>query len=79
MKGLWNKYKIEKTSGKLLDPNFEAIVLRIDGGQYLHACRAGVAAFAEAVESQNPRLASDIKKRLAELENNAHRGNLDDS
>ena len=64
MKGLWNKYVISKTSGKPLDPNFYAIVLRIDGGQYVEACREGVAAFADAVKEVNPKLCEDIKDRI---------------
>lgn len=64
MKGLYQKYSITKTSGKPLDPNFYAIVLRIDGGQYVDACRKGALAFAEAVKSVNPILAQDIKAKL---------------
>ena len=64
MKGLYKKYNITKTSGKPLDPNFYAIVLRIDGGQYVGACRAGVKAFAEAVQRKNPELSFDIDMKL---------------
>jgi len=67
-KGLYKKYLIYKTSGKPIDPNAEFIVLRIDGGRYLHACRAGAAAFAEAVREHNPRLANDIQAKLEDLE-----------
>lgn len=67
MKGLYQKYIIKKTSGKSLDLNFEAIVLRIDGGRYLNACRVGAAAFAEAVREHNPLLADDIQERLQAL------------
>lgn len=67
MKGLYQKYIIKKVSGKPLDPGFEAIVLRIDGGRFLNACRAGAAAFAEAVREHNPKLADDIQKRLIDL------------
>ncbi len=67
MKGLYQKYIIKKASGKPLDPNFEAIVLRIDGGQYLSACRVGVLAFAEAARKDNPVLADDLQKRLQAL------------
>ena len=63
-KGLYNKYKITKTSGKPLDPNFYAIVLRIDGGKYVEACRAGVRAFADAVEPLNETLAFDLRLEL---------------
>lgn len=60
-------YIISKASGKPLGENFYAIVLRIDSGRYLDACRAGVAAFGEAVRSVNPILAEDIRKKLEEL------------
>ena len=64
MKGLWNKYIITKASGKPLAPNFYAIVLRIDGGQYVNACRAGALAFAEAVRDENPLLSNDIQHKV---------------
>ena len=67
MKGLWDKYIISKSSGKPLDENFYAIVLRIDGGRYLKACRAGVQAFADAVREENPMLARDIDHKLNEV------------
>ncbi len=64
MKGLYNKYIITKANGKPLAEGFYAIVLRIDGGQYVDACRMGVKAFAEAVKSYNPDLAFDIEMKL---------------
>jgi len=64
MKGLWNKYIITKTSGKPLADGFYAVVLRIDGGQYVEACRAGVRAFADAVKEENPKLSEDIRCKL---------------
>ena len=66
MKGLWDKYIISKSSGKPLAEGFYAIVLRIDGGQYVDACRAGVQAFADAVEKLNPLLHDDIETKLWE-------------
>lgn len=66
-KGLYQKYIVTKASGKPLDPGFECIVLRIDGGRYVNACRVGVAAFAEAVRPVNKTLARDIRRRLLEL------------
>jgi hypothetical protein len=67
-KGLYQKYFITKTNGKPLDPFFYAIVLRIDGGRYLDACRVGARAFAEAVREHNSVLADDIQRKLYELE-----------
>ena len=66
-KGLYQKYIVTKTSGKPLDPNFECIVLRIDSGKYVDACRVGIAAFAESVRTLNKTLARDIRRRLLEL------------
>ena len=66
-KGLYQKYIITKTSGKPLDPNFYAIVLRVDGGRYLKACRAGAKAFADAVREENPLLADDLYSKLQDL------------
>jgi len=70
-KGLYQKYIITKANGKPLDDNFYAIVLRIDTGRYLRACRIGVQAFADAVRSENPTLANDIHKKLEELAANS--------
>ena len=66
MKGLYQKYIVTKTSGEPLPDDARLIVLRIDSGKYLHACRAGVAAFAEAVREHNPILADDLIKVLEE-------------
>ncbi len=63
-KGLYQKYIVTKANGKPLDPNFHAIVLRIDGGQYVEACRMGASAFAKAVEPLNKTLAFDIQMEL---------------
>ncbi len=63
-KGLYQKYIITKKSGKPLDDDFYAIVLRIDGGLYVKACRAGVLAFGEAVKEENPKLYEDITHKV---------------
>ena len=64
MKGLWNKYIISKASGKPLADGFQAIVLRVDDGQYVKACRSGVKAFARSVRKANPLLADDLENML---------------
>jgi len=66
MKGLYDKYIVSKANGHPLADGFYAIVLRIDGGQYVNACRAGAGAFARAVEPLNPELAFDIDMKLLE-------------
>ena len=67
MKGLYKKYTVTKPSGKPIDPSAQFIVLRIDDGQYVDACRIGAAAFANAVRDRNPILADDIQRKLKEL------------
>jgi hypothetical protein len=64
MKGLYQKYVVQKADGSPLDPDAEYIVLRIDRGVYVEACRAGVAEFARAVRPLNPILADDLEVRL---------------
>jgi len=66
-KGLYQKYIITKASGKPLVDGFYAVVLRIDGGRYLKACRAGAQAFADAVREDNRQLAEDLDRKLLEL------------
>ena len=66
MKGLYQKYIITKTSGKPLAEGWDGIILRIDDGQYVDACRIGVLAFAEAVKEDNPLLSNDIRAKIAE-------------
>lgn len=68
MKGLYNKYIIQKANGKPLSPSFYAIVLRIDGSRYVDACRKGSLAFAEAVRNENPLLSNDIQNKVMEYE-----------
>ena len=67
-KGLYGKYIVSKTDGKPVALGAEFIVLRIDDGQYVDACRDGVRAFARAVAPLNKTLAADIWIRLQELE-----------
>jgi len=67
MKGLYYKYNIEKTNGKPFADGFYAIVLRIDGGQYVDACRAGAFEFAQSVREENEELWKDLHLKLAEL------------
>ncbi|KKN78481.1 hypothetical protein LCGC14_0350130 [marine sediment metagenome] len=66
-KGLYKKYIVTKTSGKPIPPEAQFIVLRVDAGQYVGACRTGVAAFAKAVEPLNHNLSWDIQMLLLGL------------
>ena len=66
-KGLYEKYIITKTNGKALPPGFYAIVLRIDGGQYVDACRSGALVFAAKVRPYNKQLSDDIYLKVRDL------------
>ncbi len=66
-KGLYNKYIVTKASGKAIPPEAQFIVLRIDSGQYVDACREGAKQFGVKVYQDNPTLAMDIWNRIAEL------------
>ena len=66
--GLYQKYVVTKASGKPIPPEAEFIVLRIDDGRYVGACRAGVAAFAARVRVDNPTLSNDLFARLKAYE-----------
>lgn len=67
MKGLYQKYTIKKTNGEPIDPKAQYIILRIDSGRYVAACRTGVAAFAKAVEPLNHELSFDLQLELMAL------------
>ena len=66
-KGLYEKYIITKTNGKPLAPDFYAIVLRIDGGRYVEACRSAVLTFASKVRPLNKQLSDDIYLKVRDL------------
>jgi hypothetical protein len=66
-RGLYQKYVIARADGKPLDPNFYAIVLRIDGGRHVDACRDGALAFASAIRSYNEQLSQDIYRKVYDL------------
>jgi len=75
-KGLYQKYKVEHADGSPIDPRAQYLVLRLDAGEYLSACRAGAAAFAEAVEPQNPKLAQGVRDLLCLLKQSVSDGRL---
>jgi len=64
MKGIYNKYVVEKTDGTT-DPEADYFVLRID--KDVHARRAAIA-YADSIKEENPNLAFDIRQRVAKYE-----------
>ncbi len=66
-KGLYGKYKIEKSDGSPVDPKAIYFTLRLDTDPY---ARAAVRAYIEACKEEQPELARDLGRVLAEVSNN---------
>ena len=64
MKGLYQKYNIQKTNGNPVDPTAEYFVLRLDAGckdeAHRKACLMAVLAYAAAIEDHMPELSNDL-------------------
>ena len=66
-RGLYNKYIIQKTDGSAIDPDAAYLVLRLDKGEYVEACRRAALTFASWVCDANPRLFQDIVDWMGRL------------
>ena len=65
MKGLYNKYKIEKSNGEPLDKDSEYFVLRLDKGgdrEHVIASRRAIQIYSKSIMRFLPDLAKDIDK-----------------
>ena len=62
-KGFYHKYIIKKADGSPISPMADYFVLRLDTDR---AARIAAMAYAEAILSQNPRLAGDLADRIRE-------------
>ena len=65
MKGLYNKYKIEKKDGSLVDVDAQYFVLRLDTDR---AARVAVLTYAIEIANTNPALSRDIHRLVASLD-----------
>ena len=63
-KGLYGKYRVEKTDGSPLDPKAIYFTLRIDTDPH---ARAAIRAYIESCREENPELAGDLERILAEV------------
>lgn len=63
-KGLYGKYKIEKTDGSPVDPKAIYFTLRLDTDPY---ARKAIRAYIEACREEQPELARDLEKVMGEL------------
>lgn len=64
-KGLYGKYKIEKADGSAVDPRAVYFTLRIDTDRH---ARAAIRAYIESCREEQPELARDLRRVLAEVE-----------
>ena len=60
MKGLYQKYIIQKSDGTPVDPNADYFVLRLDTDS---KARAAIRFYANRIYQENPKLAEDIWRR----------------
>jgi hypothetical protein len=63
-KGLYGKYRIEKTDGSALDPEAVYFTMRLDTDRF---ARAAVRAYVVACLYEEPELAKDLERVLREL------------
>ena len=63
-RGLYGKYRVEKTDGSPLDPKAIYFTLRIDTDPH---ARAAIRAYIESCREENPELAGDLERILAEV------------
>lgn len=68
-KGLYQKYKIEKTNGNPINPLAEYFVLRLDqySSDLVHteASRRAILLYAKEIKKYNPKLAEDLITRYS--------------
>lgn len=65
--GLFQKYEVRKANGSPIDPGAIYLVLRLDAGAYVGACRSAAAVFASLLVPDNRTLAKDVFMLLAHL------------
>jgi len=63
-KGLYGKYKIEKTDGTAVDPHAIYFTLRLDTDKH---ARAAIRAYIASCKEEEPELAKDLEKVLEEM------------
>ena len=63
-RGLYPKYRVEKRDGTPTDLEAEYFVLRVDADRH---ARVALAAYAESVRAENPRLSCDLRMWLDTL------------
>jgi len=59
-RGLYEKYHISKVDGTPIDPGATYLVLRLDAGWAVKACRAAAKTFAFELWKIAPKLAQDV-------------------
>lgn len=67
--GLYNRYHIQHSNGKPIDPRAEYFVLRLDGYAELEHRVASIAAvmvYAQAIQDSNPTLAKELLDKFGD-------------
>ena len=64
-RGIYGKYRIEKTDGTPVDPRAVYFTLRLDTDKH---ARAAVRAYIESCRDEQPKLAQDLERMLEEVE-----------
>jgi len=64
-KGLYGKYRIEKSNGEPVDPGAMYFTLRIDTDKH---AREAIRAYIESCREENPELAGDLERLMKEVE-----------
>jgi len=67
-KGLYNKYYVGKVDGTPVDIEAQYLVLRLDKGEYVDACRSAALTFASWVRDQNPLLADELQAFILKMD-----------
>lgn len=66
--GLYNRYKVEKTSGRPIDPKAKYFIMRYDkhGSDPIHirACQLAVEVYAHVIKDHLPQLSEDLLNEL---------------
>lgn len=65
-RGIYGKYRVEKSDGSPVDPKAVYFTLRLDTDPH---ARAAVRAYAASCQAENPDLAADLINLLEDLEN----------
>ena len=65
MKGLFKKYIVTKTNGRIIDSNADYFVLRLDTDKF---ARSAMRFYAMAIQQDNPILSKEILEKCSQYD-----------